>query len=235
MKRLVCLAGLAAALGAAGFGQQQGKAGTAEINGQVTAAGSKAGLRAVVTWVRQITDEATGQGPVGVVGTDANGGFQITGLAAGTYVLCATTPGQDYVDPCVWEANPPRVTVKSGQKANNASIEAGAGVLLKFEVTDLEKKVAGKGKSVGTRLRATVALPEGRWVELPLARTVGDVHVLEAMVPADRDLPLVVEGAGLLFSDEAGRPWGQERAAYVIKKSAAGTKEKRTAVEVKGR
>lgn len=234
--RFVCLLGLACGLAAATAAQQENpKAGTAEIQGRLTDAATKAGLSGVVTWTRQTTDEETTSPFTGAVLTDQTGAFLIQSLAAGTYVLCAEVPGNDYVNRCAWEAAPPTVSLKVGQKAKNADLTVTPGVRLSLEVTDREKKVAGKGKAQGVRLGAYFVLPEGRRVELPLVRSDGDVHVLEAVVPADRDLPLVVEGQDLAFTDLEGKPWNVDRAAYVITKPAAGVKQKKASVEVKGR
>ncbi len=234
--RFVCLLGLIGGLAASGFAQQgNSKAGTAEIQGRITGADSKTGLPGVVSWTRQITSEETSSPLAGAVLTDDTGAFRIPSLAAGTYVLCAEIPGEDYVNPCAWESVLPTVSVKAGQQVKNADLLVKPGIRLSFEVTDREKKVAGKGKTQGVRLGAYFVLPEGRRVELPLTRSEGDVHVLEAVVPADRDLPLVVEGQDLAFTDLEGKPWNVNRAAYVIAKPAAGEKQKRAAVEVKGR
>lgn len=234
--RFVCLVGLACALATATLAQQGNpKAGTSEILGRVTDAETKAGLAAVVNWTRQITDEDTSSPIAGAVLADDTGAFHISALAAGTYVLCAEIPGKDYVNPCSWESVLPTVAVKAGQKANNVQLAVNPGLRLSFEVTDREKRVAGKGKSQGVRLGAYFVVPGGRRVDLPLTRSDGDVHVLEAVVPADRDLPLVVEGEDLAFTDLEGNPWNVNRAAYVITKSAPGVKQKKASVEVKGR
>ncbi|WP_321475965.1 hypothetical protein [uncultured Paludibaculum sp.] len=60
-------------------------------------------------------------------------------------------------------------------------------------------------------------------------------HTMEILVPADRDLPLLVDGQGLLFLNEDGQPWARDRAAYVIQKSVQGEKAKTTKIQVKGR
>lgn len=236
LHRYVCVVALACALTSVGVAQQEDKqSGTAVIAGQVTEANSKAGLPAVVSWTRQFTAEETKSPFAGVVLTDAKGSFEITGLAAGTYAICVETPGKDYLDPCQWDPTPPRIEVKSGQKVKNAGVAVQEGVRLRFEVTDRENRVAGKGKTQGVSLSAYIPLPEGRRVELPLVRSEDGFHVLEAVVPADHDLPLVIDGEGLQFTDLEGRPWNINRAAYVIKKAAVGEKQQKAAIEVKGR
>jgi hypothetical protein len=47
--------------------------------------------------------------------TGGDGAFQIQGLTAGNFTLCVQASGDQYLDPCLWNGTPVRVTMTSGQ------------------------------------------------------------------------------------------------------------------------
>ena len=236
LTRYVCLWWVIA-LFSAGVNAQEPtvtKSATASISGRIPVLDPKTGQRAVITWTRQITAEATKAPIAGAVLTDDKGQFTIDSLSAGTYALCVQVPGSAFLDPCVWNDKPPSVSIKSGEKSSNNKVDLEEGVSFQFQVADTEQRVAARGNGTGVVLSAAFVLPNGRQVNLPLQKSETAGHTMELLIPGDRDLPLLIEGKGLAFSDEQGRPWARDKAAYVIKKNTAGEKQKTTTVEVKG-
>lgn len=236
--RFLCLvlAMTASGLALTALAQQDAKTpGAGIVAGQVADASSGSGVRATITWTRQVSSERTTAAFTGAVLTDEKGNFEIAGLAAGTYAVCVSTPGLNYLDPCLWDDRPPQVDVKTGAKSTELKLAVREGVLMQFEVADKENKIARKGLTQGVELRAYIPLPEGRRVDLFVVRNKEDIHVIEAIVPNDRDLPMLIEAEGMQFTDLQGRPWNVNRAAYVIKKPDAGAKVSKASIEVKGR
>lgn len=236
LPRLVCLLTATAfsSLNAPAFQMDRiGESGL--IEGRIADSAEKTTLLAIVTWTRVITDAETKLPFTGAVATDNKGAFRITGLASGTYALCIETPGQDFLDPCKWDSTPPTIAVRSGQRVEGVEVLLNLGVRLELEVADQENRVAGIGRAQGVRLSSYIPLPSGRRVDVPMVLTEERRHVFRALVPADRDLPMLVEGAGLQFTDFAGRPWNVNRAAYVLKKPEAGVRQKRAEIAVSAR
>lgn len=205
------------------------------IAGRVAAADSEENLHSVITWTRQSSITETKLPFTGAVVTDENGDFSISGLAPGTYILCADTPSKSHVNPCLWESEPRRVEVKAGQRVSAVELTMQPAVTLRFEIADQEQRVATKERTSGIWISAYVPLPEGRRVDLPLVRTEKGVHIIEALVPADRDIPIIIDGAGLRFTDLEGRPWSADRAAYVVPKTPSAQRQKQVGIEVVGR
>lgn len=207
----------------------------ATVHGHVADGKSGKPVRTVVRWTRQTTPVPTTLPFTGAVTSGEDGTFRITGLAPGTYVLCIHATGSDYLDPCKWSPTAPKIELAAKQRVENFRIEVAQGVRLEFDVADRENRVQTSSRPQGVRLSAYIPLPAGRRIDLPLVRTTGVIHKFEILVPGDRDVPVVVEGRGLQFTDLNGSPWGSDRAAYVISKPPPGTRQQKAEIEAKGR
>jgi len=65
-----------------------------------------------------------------------DGAFQIQGLATGTYSLCVQVPGDQYLDPCLWDANPSTVNLATIQNVTGISLKVTAASVLNVQIQD---------------------------------------------------------------------------------------------------
>lgn len=207
---------------------------TVSVSGSVLAADSKGGLRSIVTWTRQSSAQLSKLPYTGAVATNEKGEFTVPNLAIGIYVFCVQSLDSLHIDPCLWDPVIPRFEFRADQRPAPVAITVRPAVSLEMEISDSEQRIATPGRSSGVRLLAYVPLPDGRRVVLPLTRTRDGVHVLSGLVPANQDVPIVVEAPGLRFTDFEGRPWNVNRAAYVVGKIAATERQHKVGVQVSG-
>jgi hypothetical protein len=78
--------------------------------------------------------------------TGGDGAFQIQGLTAGNFTLCVQASGDQYLDPCLWNGTPVRVTVTSGQTISGISVKVTAASILNVQVQDAQKVLSQKTK-----------------------------------------------------------------------------------------
>ena len=69
----------------------------------------------------------------------ADGAFQIQGLATGTYSLCVQAPGDQYLDPCLWDPSPTTVSLATIQNVTGISLKVTAASLLSIQIQDGQK------------------------------------------------------------------------------------------------
>ena len=67
---------------------------------------------------------------------DASGAFNIGGIRAGYYVVCAQTLTQGLLDPCRWATSAPKVTVVAGQVVSGVTITMAHGAVISIQVND---------------------------------------------------------------------------------------------------
>jgi len=76
----------------------------------------------------------------GVVTADASGGFSVSSLPVGQYMLCASVPGAPYLDPCVWHRPVPITVSAAATSTPNLTLENG--VFLTVRVNDPQHLLA---------------------------------------------------------------------------------------------
>ena len=112
-----------------------GQVGTAGIHGAVIDAKTHQPIPAA--WV---TATRTGAPPfTRNTKSGGDGAFQIQGLTPGNYTLCVQAPGDQYLDPCLWNGNPTTVSLTSGQTASGISLKLTAASMLSIQVYDSQK------------------------------------------------------------------------------------------------
>jgi hypothetical protein len=191
------------------------------------------GKRAVITWTRQITIGITNAAQAGAVATDDKGQFTISGLVGATYALCAQIPGSTYLDPCVWNETLPQVELKTGGKVNGVKLDLVKGVRLQLEVADTDQKLSSAENKNGANLLVRVPRPHGPALDLrPISSTKGQ-RTYGVIVPEFVQMPVLVEGKGVSFSDESGNGRGDDRAMLTV--GTQGKESQRLKVSVKGR
>jgi hypothetical protein len=68
-----------------------------------------------------------------------DGAFQLQQLTPGDCALYVQAPGDQYLDPCLWNASPTTVRLTSGQSAAGVSVKLTAASVLLVQLRDAEK------------------------------------------------------------------------------------------------
>jgi len=204
----------------------KGGSGGGSIQGSLPDLKGSPTLRGLITWTRQLTSEKTTLPPSGSVVTDAEGGFVIGGLAAGTYAICVRVPNGAYLDPCEWGEKYPQVELKGNQKVAGVTIALVQGTRLTVTVQDSEQKLKTEARANGSDLFARIILPNGRSRPVFPTQRNKDGQVYELIAPMDQDLPIVFEGQGLAFLEDGRNKSHADRAAFVSRPDAAEARAK---------
>jgi len=158
--------------------------------------------RQVAAVIRTFRIKPTQSKPT-TVSTAPNGAFSFAGLPAGTYVVCASVPGGGYVDPCLFDAALPEVTVGPGQTARSFLLVKKASTL-KVHITDTAQLTApitiGK-PAPSNYLVMGVFAPGGRFhpVIQTAANASGSDHIVT--VPLDQPFSFHIRPVGLSVND----------------------------------
>jgi hypothetical protein len=132
----------------------------------------------------------------------ANGSFEIDGLPAGTFSLCAEKQGSQLLNPCIW-GTPTKVAVASGATENGTAVKVQNGVTIVVRVADPKGTLAGNPQAddilIGTGYRKS---PFVR------ARTItkdGTGRTLTLTVPPGLALNVSVTSRALQLADGGGQ------------------------------
>ena len=148
----------------------------------------------------------------GQVTTAADGNFTISGLAAGTYVLCASTASGGWLDPCHWSATVPSIALTNGQKLTSQVVTMAKGAVLNVQITDPTGATPwAAGKGVGNVPHdVSVSLLGSNKVSypLPVASSGPSGRIQSINVPFNLAHTLVVSSKayGLSNKPSAGAP-----------------------------
>jgi hypothetical protein len=83
----------------------------------------------------------------GSVKSNADGTFAITGLAAGTYVICASGTLPIHISSCESNASNPQVSIVAGESVTALRLNVARGALLAITVNDFAGCIAKNGKA----------------------------------------------------------------------------------------
>ena len=160
---------------------------------------------AVVTAGRTATPPARGR-----VVTGPNGTFTITGLTAGTYMLCAYAKAGGYLDPCVWNRDAPTVDVGANQTVTGQRIVLAKGSPLQVRLNDATQTLAtaeAHGVTPGVvspHVMLVVIAERHIWVPLSIIGQDGSGRDLKVAIPFDKDVRLLMLGSGVQVKDASG-------------------------------
>ena len=132
-----------------------------------------------------------------------NGSYSLTGLAAGSYTICAVLPGTDLMDPCQWGDLPHVVQVPaSGGVKDTLQLLQGATISIHVSDPGMALAVAPPGTS-GTRLLMGVWTNRGHFHNAPKVSSNSNSHDYTLIIAPDVDLQLTVNSAGLKVVDSS--------------------------------
>jgi hypothetical protein len=136
----------------------------------------------------------------------ADGSFQIQGLPAGPYSLCAQLPAGGYLDPCQWSLNPPALTLTAKQVSTGNAVTLKKGSIVKVRMQDSSRLLAQKTRD-GRQPNLLIAVPAPRGLNAA-HRTGKDSSGAdyEVTVPDDISLTIQVVSRDLKLGDKLGNP-----------------------------
>ena len=136
-----------------------------------------------------------------------DGSFQILGVPAGQYSLCAQVAGGGYVDPCQWSLTLPTVTVAANQASTGNAVRMAKGSVVKIRLQDPGGQMGQKTRD-GRKphLLIGVATPRGAFSPAHQTGKSGNSADFEVTVPVDTRLTMQVVSRDLRLGDDHGSP-----------------------------
>ena len=135
----------------------------------------------------------------------ADGSYQISGLAAGTYKLCAVIASGDYLDPCVWAAAPPQVSLAVGQTAAGTNLKLQAATMLRVRVDDPSQHLQSVlPNAAKPHILIGVLTAEGNFVTVAATAKNASGIDYQAAIPYDTPLKLSAVSRNVKFNQGNG-------------------------------
>lgn len=72
---------------------------------------------------------------------DKAGNFNISALAPGSYVACASTTTPGYLDPCHWATSAPTFSIGAGKPTTGVKVVLANGAVIPIRVNDMSQKL----------------------------------------------------------------------------------------------
>lgn len=160
------------------------------------------------------------------------GGFTVSGLDAGDYMVCAMAdPAKLLIDPCYWLEPPAKpVVVSAGRPTTGLTVRLTPGRRVAVRVKDPEgvlKDVNRKIPAVFGKLPPVLVVemqgpPGGIVRRLGLTKTEpGEVSVHELVVPTSGPVKLRVQGQSVSLRDSQGRAFAASKHEDALTEGAA--------------
>ena len=143
-----------------------------------------------------------------------DGAFQLQGLTPGTYSICVQAAGDQYLDPCLWNATATTFTLSSGQTLTGISLRLTAASVLNIQVQD-PQMLLNNTTHDGRRPNLTLGVwgsgglfhPAHKTANAPLPAAVPGVipiYTYRLPVPRDTALNLYIASHDLKLGDSNG-------------------------------
>ena len=154
--------------------------------------------------------------------SEANGSYQIAGLATGTYKLCAVVLSGDYLDPCVWSVTPPQVILAAGQTVPGTNLKLQSATLLKVRLDDpsqhLQSSLPNASKP---HILIVVMSAEGNFVTVTATAKSASGADYQVSIPYDTPLKLSAVSKNLKVNHGSGASDWKISADILVPKGAA--------------
>lgn len=137
--------------------------------------------------------------------TVSGGTFQLTGLASGSYTVCADVPGSTWLDPCRWNLSLPSVTISSASLHATVTITLTRGAALPVRVNDAAQFLPQhQGKAQGAGLLIGISSPGYIFRMLPILSQDSSGRNYQIVVPFNTQFTLVIHPSQYQVNDAAG-------------------------------
>jgi carboxypeptidase family protein len=177
-----------------------GFAQSSTISGTLVDAAGKAVSGVWVTALR------TAPPPVAVTdASGADGGFVLSGLAAGEYRICAQSPDGKYLDPCWWSPplTMPATAIRSGETRSGIRLTLKSAATLKIRVDDPLGLLLGANS--GRDVFAGVITDAGVFRNAVVKARDSRERTLEVPIPFDTPVRLLITGVRVTLTDGGGK------------------------------
>lgn len=136
--------------------------------------------------------------------TQRFGDFQIQ-APPGRFMVCASLPGSNLLDSCLWEKAPLTVVMSERGASEAPTIILRKGVAVGVAVDDVQNLVeVESAKRSGKQVSMEMRLPGGMLIPMKEEGRQGVTRLYQAYVPRDVKFELLVAGNGFDVRDDKG-------------------------------
>jgi hypothetical protein len=166
------------------------------------------------------------------VKTGSDGKFALTGLAAGTYTLCAPNASAGLLDPCLWKTSPTTVSVAASAQPATVALVAARGVQVNIQVNDPQGLLAANG-AVDDVMIGTKGVSGGSpFLSASLLSRNGAGKTVSLLVPPSQGVGLLVSSLSFQLGDSQGNAYSTPSVLTNITAPALGSSTGATATPV---
>jgi len=183
------------------IGPAEAAPGTGSIQGLVLDAGTSKPIGGAIVTAVSTTPPLFSQSGSAA----ADGSYQIQGLPAGTFALCAQAATDGYLSSCDWGAKPPTVTLTSGQDSAGNQLTMKTGSILKVRVQDPTQSLSQKTLSgLGPDLVMGVFGPQSLFYPAHQAGKDAGGANYQLTIPLDTRVTFSIASQSLKLADSNG-------------------------------
>jgi hypothetical protein len=150
-----------------------------------------------------------------------DGSFQISGLPAGPYTLCAQLSGSVYLNACQWGSSGPIVTLADGQQSANNVLKLRKGVVLSVQINDPGNYMIQPTKQ-GTPPDLILGIwgPQNLFYPVQLTAKNAQGASYGIAIPAGTPLRFQIQSRYLNLADSQGKPLPNNAAQLAFQSNA---------------
>lgn len=133
-----------------------------------------------------------------------DGSFAVSGLTAGVCQVCADLPGQELLDPCLWNRTPVPVLVRD-QPLSGMSVQLKQGAELTIRIDDARQILAAAERNGSGHLLVGVWTATGLFVPARVTAEDATGRTYSLTMPAGVSAKISITPSGMRLQDAAGK------------------------------
>ncbi|MBX9601683.1 MAG: carboxypeptidase-like regulatory domain-containing protein [Bryobacteraceae bacterium] len=134
-----------------------------------------------------------------------DGTFSFDSLPVGSFGLCATVPGSNFLDSCEWREPVPVIRLERSHTVADVIITLKRGAEVQVRVDDDRQLLAlREGRVPGASLLIGVGTPSGTFQPAILINRASTFRVYKVVIPYEKDIHLIVNRSMFRLVDSAG-------------------------------
>lgn len=146
-----------------------------------------------------------------------DGTFAFSGLAPGSYHLCASHRGTNWLDSCEWSGPAPAIKLAKDQIVRDFPVLMKKGTALKIRLNDSTGSLSqNEKKTPGAHVLIGIVTARGSFLPLDISADDARGHDYVALVPEGAEVEVVVRSDFFEIDDNAGRAVGRSAARFRI-------------------